>query len=52
MHILYAKEIFGKDFPFMPKDNIMTFEEIDRLAGIFISLGVKKIRLTGGSLTT
>ena len=32
----------------MPKDNIMTFEEIDRLAGIFISLGVKKIRLTGG----
>ncbi len=42
------KEIFGKDFPFMPKDNIMTFEEIDRLAGIFISLGVKKIRLTGG----
>ena len=42
------KEIFGKDFPFMPKDNIMTFEEIDRLAGILISLGVKKIRLTGG----
>ena len=42
------KEIFGKDFPFMPKDNIMTFEEIDRLAGIFISLGIKKIRFTGG----
>ena len=42
------KEIFGKDFQFMPKDNIMTFEEIDRIAGIFISLGVKKIRLTGG----
>ena len=42
------KEIFGKDFPFMPKGNIMTFEEIDRLAGIFISLGVRKIRLTGG----
>ena len=42
------KEIFGKDFPFMPKDSIMTFEEIDRIAGIFISLGVKKIRLTGG----
>jgi len=42
------KEIFGKDFPFMPRDSIMTFEEIDRLAGIFISLGVRKIRLTGG----
>jgi len=42
------KEIFGKEFPFMPKDSIMTFEEIDRIAGIFISLGVKKIRLTGG----
>ena len=44
------KEIFGMDFPFMPKENIMTFEEIDRIAGIFISLGVKKIRLTGLSL--
>jgi len=42
------KEVFGKDFPFMPKDSIMSFEEIDRLAGIFVSLGVKKIRLTGG----
>ena len=42
------KEVFGKDFPFMPRENLMTFEEIDRIAGIFISLGVKKIRLTGG----
>ncbi len=32
----------------MPRENLMTFEEIDRIAGIFISLGVKKIRLTGG----
>ena len=32
----------------MPKDSIMTFEEIDRIAGIFISLGVNKIGLTGG----
>ena len=42
------KEVFGKDFPFMPRENLMAFEEIDRIAGIFISLGVKKIRLTGG----
>ena len=42
------KEVFGKDFPFMPREQIMSFEEIDRLAGIFISLGVRKIRLTGG----
>ena len=42
------REVFGKDFPFMPRESIMTFEEIDRIAGIFISLGVKKIRLTGG----
>ena len=42
------REIFGNDFPFMNRDEIMTFEEIDRLAGIFVSLGVEKIRLTGG----
>ncbi len=42
------REVFGNDFPFMGRDDIMTFEEIDRLAGIFVSLGVEKIRLTGG----
>ena len=42
------REVFGNDFPFMGRDEIMTFEEIDRLAGIFVSLGVEKIRLTGG----
>ncbi|MEC5425515.1 GTP 3',8-cyclase MoaA [Virgibacillus sp. C22-A2] len=42
------KEIFGKDFKFMPRDQLLSFEEIERLAKIFVSLGVKKIRLTGG----
>ena len=42
------REVFGKDFPFLERAEIMSFEEIDRLAGIFIALGVEKIRLTGG----
>ncbi len=42
------KEIFGHGYDFLPKDAILTFEEIARLAGIFIQLGVEKVRLTGG----
>ncbi|HAM79685.1 GTP 3',8-cyclase MoaA [Ornithinibacillus bavariensis] len=42
------KEIFGKDYPFLPKSDLLTFEEIERLAKLFVRLGVKKIRLTGG----
>ncbi|RKQ37236.1 GTP 3',8-cyclase MoaA [Oceanobacillus halophilus] len=42
------KEIFGRDFAFMPREQLLSFEEIERLAKIFIDLGVKKIRLTGG----
>src|SRR5687768_1038798 len=42
------KEIFGRDFQFMPKEELLSFEEIERLAKIFVELGVKKIRLTGG----
>lgn len=42
------KEIFGRDFVFMPKDQLLSFEEIERLATLFVGLGVKKIRLTGG----
>ena len=33
---------------YLPKKNLLTYEEIIRLAGIFCSLGVKKIRITGG----
>ncbi len=39
---------FGPDHPFLPHAEILTFEEIDRLAGVFAGLGVTKIRLTGG----
>jgi cyclic pyranopterin phosphate synthase len=42
------KEIFGKDYQFLPRAEILTFEEIERLVRIFVSLGVEKIRLTGG----
>jgi GTP 3',8-cyclase len=42
------KEVFGKDYQFLPRAEILTFEEIERLVRIFVSLGVRKIRLTGG----
>ncbi|CAJ1003596.1 MULTISPECIES: GTP 3',8-cyclase MoaA [Bacillales] len=41
-------EIFGTDYPFLPRHKLLTFEEITRLVGIFTSLGVEKIRITGG----
>lgn len=41
-------EIFGPDYPFLPQSKLLTFEEITRLTGIFTSLGVGKIRITGG----
>lgn len=41
-------ELFGPDFAFLPKSELLTFEEIERLSKIFIQLGVEKIRLTGG----
>jgi len=42
------KELFGDDFVFLPRDEILTFEEIVRLAKIFRGQGIEKIRLTGG----
>lgn len=42
------KEIFGDDYAFLPKDELLSFEEIERLAKLFAALGVKKLRLTGG----
>jgi len=42
------KEIFGRDFHFLPPSQLLTFEEIARLARIFVANGVEKIRLTGG----
>jgi len=42
------KEIFGPDYQFLPQKELLTFEEIARLAEHFAQLGVNKIRLTGG----
>lgn len=42
------REIFGSDYQFMPKDQLLSFEEIERVAKSFVELGVEKIRLTGG----
>jgi len=42
------KEIFGPDYEYLHRDQVLTFEEITRLAHIFVSHGVRKIRLTGG----
>lgn len=42
------KEIFGSDHPFLPHDQVLTFEEITRLSRVFVAHGVKKIRITGG----
>ena len=42
------KEIFGRDFQFRERSELLAFEEIERLAAIAVSLGVRKLRLTGG----
>jgi cyclic pyranopterin phosphate synthase len=41
-------EIYGERYEFLPRPEILTFEEIGRLARLFVELGVEKIRLTGG----
>src|SRR3954470_1205350 len=45
------REVFGADFAFLPRSEILSFEEITRLAKIFAAHGVQKIRLTGGEPT-
>jgi len=42
------REIFGRDFEFLRREDLLTFEEITRLTQLFAHLGVEKIRLTGG----
>jgi cyclic pyranopterin phosphate synthase len=42
------KEVFGRDHAFLPRTELLSFEEITRLARIFVAHGVEKIRLTGG----
>jgi len=41
-------EVFGRDFAFLPKEQVLSLEEIARLASIFVDLGVHKLRITGG----
>ena len=41
-------EIFGDRYEFLPRDELLSFEEIARLAEIFVSMGVEKVRITGG----
>jgi cyclic pyranopterin phosphate synthase len=42
------KEVFDKDYQFLPQSSLLSFEEITRVAKIFVAHGVEKIRLTGG----
>jgi GTP 3',8-cyclase len=42
------KEVFGPHFTFLHRNELLTFEELTRLARLFVRLGVEKIRLTGG----
>lgn len=42
-------EIFDKNFQFLPKDDVLTFEEITRLSNLFVrAAGIEKLRITGG----
>ncbi|NLA29568.1 MAG: GTP 3',8-cyclase MoaA [Propionibacterium sp.] len=42
------REVFGRNYAFLPREDLLSFEEIERVARIAVSLGVEKLRLTGG----
>ena len=42
------KEVFNKDYAYLPHSDLLSFEEITRLSRVFVAHGVQKIRLTGG----
>ena len=42
------RELFGPDHAFLPRSELLSFEELERLIRVFVSLGVSKVRLTGG----
>ncbi|HUG29055.1 MAG TPA: GTP 3',8-cyclase MoaA [Candidatus Limnocylindria bacterium] len=44
-------EVFGRDYRFLPRDEILSYEEIHRLSSVFAGLGVRKLRITGGEPT-
>jgi cyclic pyranopterin phosphate synthase len=45
------KEVFGRDYVFLSRQDLLSFEEITRLTRVFVKLGVRKVRLTGGEPT-
>ncbi|MFC4452156.1 GTP 3',8-cyclase MoaA [Deinococcus sonorensis] len=42
------KDVFGPDFAFLPRNELLSFEELERLTRLFVAAGVQKLRLTGG----
>ena len=42
------REVFGREFAFLPRAELLSFEEIERIARLFVQFGVHKIRLSGG----
>jgi GTP 3',8-cyclase len=44
-------DVFGRDYRFLPRDEILRYEEIHQLATVFVGLGVHKLRITGGEPT-
>jgi GTP 3',8-cyclase len=42
------KEVFGRDHAFLDRKELLSFEELARVVGVFASLGVKRVRITGG----
>jgi cyclic pyranopterin phosphate synthase len=42
------KEVFGRDYAFLERRELLTFEELARVVGIFAGLGVRTVRITGG----
>ena len=44
-------EVFGREYRFLPRAEILSYEEITRLASVFVGLGVHKLRITGGEPT-
>jgi cyclic pyranopterin phosphate synthase len=42
------REVYGQEFPFLPREELLTFEEIERVVRAAVALGVTKVRITGG----
>jgi GTP 3',8-cyclase len=42
------KEVFGREYRFLPRRELLTFEELERVSRVFVGLGVHKLRITGG----